>query len=45
MYDDLRKSDSPRQALLDYLESAYRAGAKRANWDLEEFELSATASK
>ncbi len=45
MYDDLRKTDSPRQALLDYLESAYRAGAKRANWDLEEFELSAAASK
>ena len=39
MYDDLRKSDSPRQALLDYLESAYLAGTKRANWKIEELEL------
>ncbi|MCH7519185.1 MAG: hypothetical protein IH964_09180 [Candidatus Dadabacteria bacterium] len=39
MYDDLRKTQSPRQALLDYLESAYQAGAKRANWKIEELEL------
>jgi hypothetical protein len=39
MYDDLRKMQSPRQALLDYLESAYQAGAKRANWKIEELEL------
>lgn len=41
MYDDLRNHGSPRQALLDYLESAYLAGAKRANWDLDEFDLTA----
>jgi len=39
MYDDLRKTQSPRQALLDYLESAYQAGAKRANWKIEELGL------
>jgi hypothetical protein len=39
MYDDLRKHGSPRQALLDYLESAYLAGAKRANWDIGNLEL------
>jgi hypothetical protein len=39
MYDDLSKKDKPRQALLDFLESAYQAGAKRAKWDKEEFEL------
>lgn len=44
MYDDLRKHESPRQALLDYLESAYQAGAKRASWKLEEFDL-ITATK
>ncbi len=39
MYDDLRKRDHPQKALLDFLESAYQAGAKRADWNLEEFEL------
>lgn len=39
MYDDLRKLESPKQALLDFLESAYQAGAKRANWDIEDFKL------
>lgn len=41
MYDDLRKLDNPRQALLDYLESAYNAGANRAEWNKEGFELKA----
>lgn len=35
MYDDIRMSDTPRQALLDFLESAYRAGATRAEWDID----------
>jgi hypothetical protein len=39
MYDDLRTSDDPRQVLLDFLESAYRAGATRAGWDIEAFTL------
>ena len=39
MYDEARKADSPRRAILQFLESAYRAGAKRANWNTKEFEL------
>jgi hypothetical protein len=35
MYEDVRKSDSPRDALLDFLESAYEAGAKTAGWDID----------
>ncbi len=34
-YDDLRKLDSPKAALLDFLESAYRAGATTAHWDID----------
>jgi hypothetical protein len=37
MYDDMREADSPKDALLEFLESAYRAGAKTAGWDIEEF--------
>lgn len=33
-YDDLRKESDPRQALLDFLESSYEAGAKRAKWEV-----------
>ncbi len=39
MYDDVRKSDDPREAILEFLESAYLAGAKSADWDIEKFEL------
>jgi len=45
MYDDLRNTQSPRLALLDYLESAYQAGAKRANWKTEDFDLRTNVSK
>jgi hypothetical protein len=38
MYDDLRRTNSPKEALLQFLESAYRAGAKTAGWDVEEFQ-------
>lgn len=38
-YEDLRQSDNPRQALLAFLESAYQAGAKLANWPVEEFQV------
>ncbi len=34
-YDDLRTHDNPKAALLDFLESAYRAGATTAHWDTE----------
>jgi hypothetical protein len=33
MYEDVRRAESPRAALLEFLESTYAAGAKRANWD------------
>jgi hypothetical protein len=33
MYDDVRQAESPRAALMEFLESTYAAGAKRANWD------------
>ena len=32
MYDDLRKMDSSKTALLDFLGSAYRAAARTAGW-------------
>lgn len=33
MYDDMRRTESPEQALYDFLESTYDAGARRAKWD------------
>lgn len=36
-YEDVRNSKDPRQAVLDFLESAYQAGAKKAGWKIEEF--------
>jgi len=39
MYDAARKAAAPRKAILDFLESAYQAGAKRADWDLKKFTL------
>ena len=38
MYDDARQATSPRQALLDFLQSTYEAGAKMAHWDRKELE-------
>lgn len=38
-YDDVRKSASPRDMVLDFLESCYQAGAGRAGWDMEDFRL------
>ncbi|MEO6654469.1 MAG: DUF5996 family protein [Pyrinomonadaceae bacterium] len=39
LYDDVRKSVDPRAAVLDFLESAYQAGATRAGWNIEEYTL------
>ncbi|HVF49113.1 MAG TPA: DUF5996 family protein [Pyrinomonadaceae bacterium] len=39
MYDDIRRAESPRRAVLDFLQTAYEAGAKTANWDIEAFRL------
>ncbi len=33
MYDDVRRAESPEQALYDFLESTYDASARLANWD------------
>lgn len=37
MYDDIRNSPEARQQVLNFLESTYQAGAKLANWDVENF--------
>jgi hypothetical protein len=39
MYDEARKADDPREVVLEFLESAYQAGARRAGWDIEQFRL------
>ena len=39
-YDDVRTADSPRAALLEFLQSSYEAGAKLANWDRQALERS-----
>lgn len=39
MYDYAQKTENPRKAILEFLESAYQAGAKAANWDTENFAL------
>jgi hypothetical protein len=33
----VRNSNSPKDTLLGFLESAYLAGAKTANWNIEDF--------
>jgi hypothetical protein len=33
MYDDVRQSESPRDALLEFLQSTYEAGARLGKWD------------
>jgi hypothetical protein len=38
MYDDVRRSASPRQALLSFLQSTYEAGANLGCWDRKELE-------
>jgi len=38
-YHELREMDDPRQGLLDFLQSSYEAGARRAGWDREALEL------
>ena len=34
-YDEVRTSPDPRETLLEFLESAYKAGAATAGWDEE----------
>jgi hypothetical protein len=39
MYDDVRRAESPEEALREFLESTYDAGASLANWDRSALEL------
>ena len=38
MYDDVRTADSPKQALLKFLQSTYEAAANLAQWDRKNLE-------
>ena len=38
MYDDVRTAESPRAALLDFLQTTYEAGANLAHWDRDSLE-------
>jgi hypothetical protein len=44
MYDDVRLSNSPEQALLDFCQSTYNAGANLAHWNRAELERPGTPS-
>jgi hypothetical protein len=39
MYDTVRNAESPEQALYEFLESTYDAGARLANWDRPALEV------
>ena len=43
MYDDVRKSASPKEDLLEFLQTTYEAGATLGNWDREALERSSEA--
>jgi hypothetical protein len=36
-YDDARAAPDPRAAVLEFYDSAYRAGATRAGWDIDKW--------
>ena len=38
-YADLCEMDNPKARLLEFLESAYQAGAELAGWDMDEFKV------
>jgi hypothetical protein len=37
-YDDVRAAPSPEQAILDFCQSTYEAGANLAKWDRQALE-------
>jgi Family of unknown function (DUF5996) len=45
MYDDVRLSKSPEQALLDFCQSTYDGGANLANWNRAELERPSAQSR
>ena len=44
-YDDVRRAASPRQALLEFLQSTYDAGAELGHWDRAELERAGTSTQ
>ena len=44
MYDDLRQSHSPEQALLEFCQSTYEAGANLGHWDRANLERPAAST-
>jgi hypothetical protein len=38
MYQDVRQTENPNHTVLEFLESAYQAGAKRAEWEVEDLQ-------
>ena len=44
MYDDLRRAHSPEQALLEFCQSTYEAGANLARWDRASLERPAAGT-
>ncbi len=44
MYDDVRQADSPEQALYEFLESTYDAGARLGGWDRAALEIGLSPS-
>ena len=45
MYEDVRLSASPEEALMEFLQSTYEAGANLANWDRAALERPSSSSK
>ena len=45
MYDDVRSAESPRDTLLDFLQSTYEAGATLAKWDRPALESQAKQAR
>jgi hypothetical protein len=43
MYEDARSAEDTRATVLEFLESAYQAGAKRAGWDIPGLSFAAKA--
>ena len=39
MYDEVRAAHSPEEALYQFCESTYEAGARLGNWDREALEV------
>jgi len=45
LYDDVRKSDSPEQTLMDFCQTTYEAGANLAGWDRAALERQSSERK